>query len=88
MKNDATARRTAREIQQWFVSYLAKLLEIAPEKIDVTVPFEHFALDSVAAVGMTGDLEDWLEQEVDPTMVFDYPTIELFSKYLAEPDGA
>lgn len=81
---DPPKERTAGEIQHWFVTYLAKLLGTAPEAIDVTVPFENFALDSVSAVGMTGDLEDWLGHMIDPTMVFDYPTIELVSRYLAE----
>ena len=35
---------------------------------------------------MTGELEEWLGQSVDPTMVYDYPTIEQFSEYLAEQD--
>ena len=81
---DGPKKRTPKEIQQWFVAYLAKLLNAAPETIDVTIPFENFALDSVTALGMTGDLEEWLGQSVDPTVVYDYPTIELLSGYLAE----
>ena len=81
-------RRTAREIERWFVDYLANLPERESNKeIDVTVPFENFALDSITALGMTGDLEEWLGRSVDPTMVYDYPTIEQFSRYLAEQDG-
>jgi len=47
------------------------------------VPFDDFALDSATAIGMTGELEDWLGKPVDPTLVYDYPTIEQFSKCLA-----
>ena len=66
------------------VDYLARVLERSPDSIDVTVPFDDFALDSAKAIGMTGDLEDWLGKSVDPTLVYDYPTVEQFSKYLAE----
>lgn len=76
--------RTAAEIQDWFVSSLASITNCAPEDIDLTVPFESFGLDSVAAVGLTGELEDWLGSTVDPMAVYDYPTIEALSKHLAE----
>jgi acyl carrier protein len=64
------------------VTYLARHLNVQPDEIDVTVPFEHFALDSAAAIEMTGDLEEWLAARVDPMMVYDYPTIKDMSHYL------
>lgn len=76
--------RSAAEIQDWFVSSLANITNCAPEDIDVSIPFENFGLDSVAAVGLTGELEDWLGCTVDPMAVYDYPTIEALSKHLAE----
>jgi len=79
----AVPERTAEEIQEWMVNYLANVLEMSADKIDVTVPFDDFALDSATAIGMTGELEDWLGKPVDPTLVYDYPTIEQFSKCLA-----
>lgn len=70
------------EIQSWLVAYLANLLEINPSEIDVTVPFNRYGLDSSAAVGLTGDLEEWLGRELDPTLAYDYPTIEALARYL------
>jgi acyl carrier protein len=81
--NTPAPARTADEIQEWIVEYLAKVLERSPDDIDVTVPFDDFALDSATAIGMTGELEDWLGKPVDPTLVYDYPTVEQFSKSLA-----
>jgi acyl carrier protein len=79
----AVPERSTEEIQEWMVNYLAQVLETSPDKIDVTVPFDDFALDSATAIGMTGELEEWLGKQVDPTLVYDYPTIEQFSKCLA-----
>jgi len=76
--------RTPGEIEDWFVSYLAEALQTAPENIDVAAPFETFGLDSPTAIGMTGHLEDWLGLTIDPTVVYDYPTIEALAKHLAE----
>jgi acyl carrier protein len=75
---------SAVEIQAWMVSYLAELLAIEPDEIDVAIPFDRYGLDSSVAVGLTGDLEDWLDRKLDPTLLYDYPTIEALSQHLAE----
>lgn len=74
---------TAAEIQDWIISYLADLLEVDSDEIDVTIPFDRYGLDSSAAVGMTGDLEEWLGRDVDPTLLYDYPTIEALVQHLS-----
>jgi len=40
-------------------------------------------LDSVAAVGLAGELEDWLDVELPATILWDYPTIAALAEYLA-----
>ncbi len=80
----ATSRNaTAEEVQDWIVGYLSKQMQISPDTIDITAPFESLALDSATAIGMTGDLEHWLGRPIDPTTVYDYPTIEELAEYLA-----
>lgn len=71
-------------LQTWIINYVAELLEVAPDKIDITIPFDRYGLDSSAAVGLAGDLEDWLEEELDPTLLYDYPTIESLSEHLVD----
>ena len=75
---------TAAEIQAWIASYLAQLLEINPDEVDTEIPFDQYGLDSSAAVGMTGDLEDWMGKKIDPTLLYDYPTIQALAQHLAE----
>jgi acyl carrier protein len=75
--------RTSEEIQEWIVSYIADLLEVTPEEINIKIPFERYGLDSSVAVGLTGDLQEWLECELDPTLLYDYPTIEAMVKHLS-----
>ena len=76
--------KTAKAVQDWIVTYLADLMEVDPEEVEVSIPFDSYGLDSSAAIGLTGDLEDWLGFEVDPTAVYDYPTIESLSKHLGD----
>jgi acyl carrier protein len=73
---------TNAEIQAWLISYLSELLEIDQSEIDVNVPFERYGLDSSAAIGLTGDLENLLGYELEPTILYDYPTIEVLSEQL------
>ena len=71
------------EIQDWIIAYIAKLLEVEPELVDPTISFDRYGLDSSAAYALTGDLEDWLGEEIDPTAIYDYPTVEALSEYLS-----
>ena len=75
---------TAKEIQAWMVDYISQLLQIPPKEIKVKVSFDRYGLDSSAVVVMSGDLEEWLQIDLDPTLVYDYPTIESLAKHLAE----
>jgi acyl carrier protein len=79
---------TPAEVQDWLVSYLANLLEIDLDEVDVTVSFDRYGLDSATAIGMTGNLEEWLGYELDPTLIYDYPTIKALAENLAEEDNA
>lgn len=83
VQNLAVKDISAIEIQDWLVVYLADLLEIEPDEVDVTIPFDRYGLDSSAAVGLTGDLEEWLGKEVDPTLLYDYPTVEALVRHLS-----
>jgi acyl carrier protein len=75
---------TAAKIQDWIASYLAERLEFNQDEIDVTIPLERYGLDSTDAIVLTGELEEWLEFEFEPTLIYDYPTIEALAHYVAE----
>jgi acyl carrier protein len=75
---------TGLQIEVWLAEYIANLINIDPELIDVKTPFVRYGLDSLAAVGMTGDLQDWLGCKLEPTLPYSYPTIEALAQYLAE----
>lgn len=89
MKEKASSQNlpTESEMQAWLISYIAKLLQINPDRIDVATPFDRYGLDSSAAIDLTGDLEIWLGRDIDPTLLYDYPTIEALVGHLAEELG-
>lgn len=78
---------TREAIQAWLVARIGESIGTRPEEIDVTVSFAYYGLDSVAALGMSGDLERLLGRKLPPTLTWDYPTIELLAAHLADGQG-
>lgn len=70
-------------INDFLVESLAKILEVGNDDIDTSVSFDRYGLDSVSAVKLTGEIEETLKKEVEPTLLYDYPTIDELSKFLA-----
>jgi acyl carrier protein len=79
--------RSEAEIQKWLVTFLADLLEVPAEKVDVGIPFNRYGLDSSAAVGVTDSLATWLGRDLDPTLLYDFPNVQALSKHLASDAG-
>jgi acyl carrier protein len=71
----------AHDIQQWLVSWIAKELSVPDSEVDVDQPFVDFGMSSRQAVLLSGDLGDWLEQEIEPSLAWDYPTIRLVADH-------
>ncbi len=78
---------SAEEIQVWLVARIASILEIEPASVDSRQPFTYYGLGSIQAVSLTGELEDFLDRKLSPTLAWDYPTIELLANYLAQDNG-
>ena len=71
------------EIERWLVAKISSLSGIKIEDIELQEPFAYYGLDSVAAVSLSGELEDWLGKKLSPTLVYDYPSIAALARHLA-----
>lgn len=78
----------AGEIQAWLVTRLEKELDLVPGKLDVTKPVSRYGLDSIVAVTLAADLEDWLERPIPPGILAEYPSIEAIARHLASSTTA
>jgi acyl carrier protein len=72
------------DIANWLVINLSKVLDINVSDIDQSLQFEDYGLDSITAVGLVGELAQWLKQELDPSIIYDYPSIDFLSEYIVE----
>lgn len=73
-----------QDIQGELQKRIAQRLHLAPAEIDPEAPFASYGLDSVQAVQLTAELEDWLGQRLNPTLAYDYPTIASLAGFLAQ----
>lgn len=72
-------------IQDWLIDRVATWLFVSTtSEIDIEETFAGYGLTSIAAVSMTGDLEEWLGLELSPTLAYEYPTITNLARHLAE----
>jgi|GEM_PF-1343881 len=72
------------EISDRLTTMLAEQLRMKPEEIELARPLSEYGLDSINAINLAGDLEDWLGFQLPSTLLWDYPTGEALATYLAE----
>jgi acyl carrier protein len=84
VKSLAVQPSTAEAIQTFIVSLISEKLDINPDDIDIQAAFESFDLSSTEAMIIVSKLETWLGRSLSPTLMWNYPTIELLSIRLAE----
>ena len=70
------------DIETWLVKNIAQRLGVAKTEIDIKEPFASLGLDSVQAVRLSADLEDYLKVKLSPTLIYDYPNISSLAAYL------
>ncbi len=72
----------ARVIESWIVSKLANALKVEANWISVHDSIWDLGLNSLQAAGLVGELETWLNQEVPPVVLYEYPTITSLAKQI------
>ena len=83
----ASEVKNVQQIEARLVASLAEVLELPPERIERLKPFTDFSLDSIKAFSLTGDLAEWIDQDLPATLFWDYPNVEALARYVAEQLG-
>jgi len=80
---------TSVQLETWLVEQLSRQLKVSPREIDPVRRLEEYGLDSLEALSLTGEIEILLGRPVDPTILWDHPSIRAVAAFLtASPDGA
>lgn len=78
------SEHTVESLSSWLTERIALYLDRQPSEVAPTVPLAEYGLDSVAALSLCGDIEEDFDLVVEPTMAWDYPTVEALAKHLVE----
>lgn len=78
------ASQSKEAIQTWLVSQLAGRLGMKAAEIEIQKDFPDYGMNSIEAVNLSGELENYLGRRLSPTLIWDYPNIEALAEYLAE----
>lgn len=70
-------------LRAWVLGRVAYYIEGDPSDIDPDAKLVGYGLDSVYALSLCGDIEDEYGLEVDPTLAWDYPTVNAIATCLA-----
>jgi len=74
-----------KEIRGWLVSRIARHRNLPEDQIDLGVPLTQYVLDSVSAVAIAMDLQQWLGRSLSPTILYDSPSVAVLAERLANP---
>ena len=74
---------SAAEVERFLIGRVAAYARLPAGEVDPDATFESFGLGSRDAVSITGELEEWLNREVPPTLPWEYPTIAALARHLA-----
>jgi acyl carrier protein len=72
-------------ITGWLVDRVASELKVAPETISLDESFSNIGLNSLNTLIITGELGEFLGfEELNPSLLWDYPTIQKLAEHLTE----
>lgn len=77
-------KRTALTIERWLIGWLVQRTDVPEDMVDRDRPLAEYELDSLAAVELSGELEDWLGLELTPVLAWNHPTPARLAMHLAE----
>ncbi|MBJ8345781.1 acyl carrier protein [Antrihabitans sp. YC2-6] len=76
--------REIAPIIDWLIGRVAFYIEQPVRNVSPDIALAELGIESVSAVSLCGEIEDKWELELDPTVVFDYPTIAAMASFIAE----
>jgi acyl-CoA synthetase (AMP-forming)/AMP-acid ligase II/alkylation response protein AidB-like acyl-CoA dehydrogenase/acyl carrier protein len=83
---DTVSQKKYQEIQTWLIKWLSQKLHIQTGEISPNRAFADYGMDSVTAVELAHDLQEWLNisQPLEATIAWNFPTIEELAGYLSQ----
>jgi len=75
------------DLVDWLINRVAAYVNAGPDTIETDKAFGDYGLDSVFALTLCTDLEYEFGVLAEPTLAWDYPTIDDMARHLTEDLG-
>jgi acyl carrier protein len=75
-------KTSKEEIAEWCQAYVANLLEVPVESIDLNADFDRLGVDSALAVSLLIEVEERYGVELAPEALFETPNLNAVAAYL------
>jgi acyl carrier protein len=69
-------------VEGWMTAWLTTRAGVDPADVDLEKPFADYGLDSITAVEMSGEIEDWSGIALTPVIAWNHPTVGRLSEFL------
>ena len=73
---NAGEQLSREELTAWLRACIAEHVQLTPDEIRPDVPFASYGLDSVYAFVVMAQIEERLGVTLDPTVIWDQPTLD------------
>ncbi|GAB3984124.1 acyl carrier protein [Plantactinospora veratri] len=74
-------------LRAWLIERVASYLECGPAQVDPARSLADYGLHSVLALSLCADLEDHLHVRLEPTLVWDHPSVDALVAHLSTVVG-
>lgn len=71
------------DIANWLVQQIAQRQHLPLTAVMLDMPFNSLGFDSAGLIALSGALSAWLGRAVEPTLMYDYPSVERLAYHLA-----
>ncbi|MFJ3307065.1 SDR family NAD(P)-dependent oxidoreductase [Streptomyces sp. NPDC086549] len=79
---------TSEGVRAWLASAVAEAAGIAPPTVDPDRPIAEFGIGSRQLVTLAAELSEWTGRTLEPSLVFNHPTITAIAEAVLEPPFA
>lgn len=85
--SESMIKHSLETLRPWLAARVASYVQRPVHEIQTNTPLAEYGLSSVYALTLTGDIEDHLGLVVDPTVMWDHPTIDALTEALLQALG-
>jgi acyl carrier protein len=76
------AMSSESEIRDWCLAYVRRIVDDPRVPVGPDIGFAEMGLDSATSAYFIVELEEWVGVELEPELVFDYPTIADLARHI------